>query len=117
MFAIAKIKGFQYKLSEGQTIRIPKIKDLEGDNIEFQDVLMISKGDELKIGNPFIEGALVKAKIISHGKEDKINIVKYKRRKRYLKNTGFRKQYTDIEITGIKQTKPKITTKEEVTKE
>lgn len=108
MYAIIKTGGKQYKVKEGEEFRTEKIKGAgEGDQIEFEKVLMISdpgKNGEgkINIGRPYLEKAVVKAEVLVRGKAEKITVFKYKKRKRYRKKLGHRQPYTQLKITEIK---------------
>jgi len=102
MYAVVKTGGKQYRVSEGQTIRVEKLDGEEGANIDLNEVLMIADGDDVKVGAPFIEGGSVAATIKSQGRDKKITIIKFKRRKHHMKRQGHRQSYTELEVTGIK---------------
>ena len=101
MYAVVKTGGKQYKVAEGQYLKVEKLDGNEGDNVELDQVLMIADGDNLKIGSPMIDGGKVTARIKSHGRGKKIEIMKFRRRKHHQKKTGHRQYYTEIEITAI----------------
>lgn len=103
MFAVVSIAGFQEMVQEGDTLEIP-LQDSEKDKtIEFKDVLMILKdGGDVVLGKPFVEGASVSVKVIEHGRDKKIRVVKFKKRKRYLRVKGHRQDYTAVEVVSIK---------------
>lgn len=101
MFSIVEQGGFQYKVSEGDTIKVPMIQAEKDAEIALEKVLMIGNGDQIKIGSPTVEGAVVKAKIVDHGKYRKVVILKKKRRKGYQRKTGHRQTFTKIKITSI----------------
>lgn len=101
MYAVVKTGGKQYKVAEGQYLKVEKIDGNEGDSIELDQVLMIADGENLKIGTPMLESGKVTAKIKSHGRGKKIEIMKFHRRKHHQKKTGHRQYYTEIEITAI----------------
>ena len=113
MLAVIKTGGKQYLVSPGDKIKVEKLdppspKATEGqgkkDNSEvfFDEVLLLEKNNKLEIGTPFIKGARVQAKILKHGKGDKLIIFKYKAKKRYKRKIGHRQPYTEIEIIKIK---------------
>jgi len=103
MFAIVDIAGFQEKVSEGETIRVPLLSEETGKKVIFKKVFLVSKGgSDVKIGTPYVSGATVEAKVLEHGKAKKIRVFKMKRRKRYRRVKEHRQDYSDIEITGIK---------------
>lgn len=101
MISIVEQGGFQYKVSEGDTITVPLVSADKGDEITLDRVLLVSEGDSVKIGTPVVEGAEVKAKIIDHGKDKKILVMKKKRRKDYKVKNGHRQDYTQLQITSI----------------
>lgn len=104
MFAIVDVAGFQEKVAEGDTLRVPTLDTEPGKAVTFSKVLLIAKGDDVKIGSPYVSGAAVEAKVVGHGRDAKIRVFKMKRRKRYRKTQGHRQGYTDIEVTKIKAT-------------
>ncbi len=101
MYAVVKTGGKQYRVAQGEYLKVEKLEGNEGDTIELNDVLMIADGDNLKIGTPMIDGGKVTATIKSHGRGKKVEIMKFRRRKHHQKKTGHRQYYTEIEITGI----------------
>ena len=103
MFAIVDIAGFQEKVEEGSKLRVPTLAEKEGATVTFDKVLLLAKSDsDVSIGTPLVSGAAVEAKIVAHGRGDKIRIFKMKRRKRYRRDQNHRQGYTDIEVTKIK---------------
>ncbi len=101
MFAIAEIKGHQYRVTEGEKLlvdRIPNAK--EGEKVKFEEVLLVSDKDTT-VGMPFISGAYVEAKVLGETKGDKIRVFKMKPKKRYRKTQGHRQTYTEIEVLKI----------------
>jgi large subunit ribosomal protein L21 len=101
MYAIIKTGGKQYRVEEGQIIKIEKLSAEEGDNVEFDQVLALSNDDGFQAGSPMIEGASVKGKVIDQGKNKKIVVFKYKPKIRYRKKTGHRQPYTRVLIEDI----------------
>ena len=101
MYAVIKTGGKQYKVSEGQTLKVEKIAADEGANIEIDQVLMVADGDNIKVGAPLVEGGKVTATVKSHGRGKKVEIIKFRRRKHHRKQMGHRQSYTELEITGI----------------
>lgn len=103
MFAVVTIAGFQERVSEGDTLSVPLLESAKGDSVTFTDVLLLSKeSGEVVIGKPLIAGASVEAKILEHGRDDKIRVYRMRRRKRFQKTRGHRQHFTKIEITKIK---------------
>ena len=101
MFAVINTCGKQYRVSEGTVLRIEKLTADAGSTVEFDQVLLVGQGDQVKVGKPFLGGAKVTATVQSHGKGDKVSIVKFRRRKHYLRMKGHRQSYTEIKVTGI----------------
>jgi large subunit ribosomal protein L21 len=101
MYAVIKTGGKQYRLSEGDTLRIEKLPGNVGDVISFDQVLLVG-GDSLKIGAPLVAGAKVEAKITAQDRDKKVVVFKFRRRKNYRRKAGHRQPYTAITVTGIK---------------
>ncbi len=100
MYAVIKTGGKQYKVSEGDLVKVEKIEGAVGETIELDEVLMVG-GEEVKIGAPLLPGAKVVARIVEQGKDKKILIFKSKRRKTYRKKQGHRQPITRLQVTGI----------------
>jgi large subunit ribosomal protein L21 len=100
-FAVIKTGGKQYRVATGEKLKIEQIPADVGQVIELDQVLAIGEGDALKIGAPFIAGAVVKATVLAHGRHDKVKIFKMRRRKHYQKRQGHRQNYTQIVIDVI----------------
>lgn len=109
MQAIIKTGGKQYKVSEGQFIRIEKVQGEAGDKISFDEVLLISDGANTQIGAPKVDEAKVFGEIQFHARAEKIRIIKFKRRKHHLKRQGHRQHFTQVKITAIETTKSSST--------
>ena len=101
MYAVIKTGGKQYRVSAGEKLRIESIAADVGQEIELDQVLLVADGDALRIGAPLVAGAQVKAKVLKHGRGDKVRIFKLNRRKHYRRSQGHRQNYTEIEILGI----------------
>ncbi|HNW79130.1 MAG TPA: 50S ribosomal protein L21 [Candidatus Competibacteraceae bacterium] len=101
MYAVIKTGGKQYRVAEGQTLKVEKIDAEEGASVEFDTVLMIADGEQVRIGAPYIDGARVTATVESQGRSPKVRIVKFRRRKHYRKTQGHRQSYTELRISGI----------------
>ncbi|MFL2698056.1 MAG: 50S ribosomal protein L21 [Gammaproteobacteria bacterium] len=101
MFAVIESGGKQHKVAEGESLRLELLSDDEGSTIEFDKVLMVSNGKDSKVGSPFVENAKVSAKVIRHGKDNKIKVFKMKRRKNYKRTYGHRQPFTEIQIEKI----------------
>jgi large subunit ribosomal protein L21 len=102
MYAVFKTGGKQYRAAEGDTLQIEKLPVAAGDTISFDEVLMVGEGADIKIGTPLVAGGKVEAKVIELGKTKKVDVIKFKRRKNYLRMGTHRQHYTLVEITGIK---------------
>jgi large subunit ribosomal protein L21 len=101
MYAVVKTGGKQYRVASGEKIRIEQIPADIGSEIVLDQVLMVGEADAVKLGTPLLAGTAVKAKVLGHGRGDKIRIFKLRRRKHYRKTQGHRQNYTEIEILGI----------------
>lgn len=101
MYAVIKTGGKQYRVSRGDTLKVEKLEAGEGDAVEFDQVLMVGEGEDVKIGTPYIEGSRVSARVMSQGRGPKVEIIKFRRRKHHMKRMGHRQDYTEVEITGI----------------
>jgi large subunit ribosomal protein L21 len=101
MFAVIQTGGKQYRVSEGSVLRIEKLPADAGATVEFGEVLLVGQGDSVKLGKPFLAGAKVTATIQSHGKAAKVRIVKFRRRKHYLRQKNHRQPFTEVKVTGI----------------
>ncbi len=102
MYAVIKTGGKQYRVSKGLKLKVEKLELATDDIIEFDHVLMVGEGDSVKLGQPFVSGASVTAKVLSQGRGDKIRIIKFRRRKHYMRKQGHRQWLTEIEITDIR---------------
>jgi large subunit ribosomal protein L21 len=105
MYAVVTTGGKQYKVEEGETLKVEKIPGDVGSSVKFERVLMISDGDSVSIGQPVLDDAWVEGHIVEQGKSKKIIVFKYKRRKRYRRKHGHRQQYTAIKIDSIRAKK------------
>lgn len=101
MYAIVATGGKQYRVREGEKLRVEKLSAEAGDTVELDKVLMIGEGEDVKVGAPYLEGAKVTATVAVNGRGDKVKIIKFRRRKHHRKQMGHRQSYTEIEITGI----------------
>ena len=101
MFAVIVSGGKQYRVQEGQTLKVEKLAVEAGAAVDFDRVLLVSNGDDVKVGAPVVEGAKVSAEVVSHGRGDKVTIVKFRRRKHHMKRQGHRQWFTEVRITGI----------------
>ncbi|WP_199610833.1 50S ribosomal protein L21 [Flocculibacter collagenilyticus] len=101
MYAVFQSGGKQHRVTEGQTIRLEKLDAETGVALEFDNVLMVADGEDIKIGAPFVAGGKVTAEVVTHGRGDKIKVVKFRRRKHSRKQMGHRQWFTEVKITGI----------------
>ena len=101
MYAVFQSGGKQYRVSEGQTVRLEKLEVEAGATVEFDSVLLVANGEDVKIGAPQVEGGKVTAEVVTHGRGDKVKIVKFRRRKHSRKQAGHRQWFTEVKITGI----------------
>jgi large subunit ribosomal protein L21 len=101
MYAVFKTGGKQYRASEGDRLRIEKLDAAVGDEVEFDQILLVGAGSDVKVGAPTVAGGKVAAKVTAHGRAAKIDVVKFKRRKGYKRHYGHRQHYTEVEITSI----------------
>ena len=101
MYAIIETGGKQYRVSEGDQIRIEKIKAADGEQVKFDKVLVLGEGAEAKVGAPYVESAAVFGDVIETGKGKKVIIFKYKAKKDYRKKQGHSQPYTLVEITAV----------------
>lgn len=101
MYAVISTGGKQYRVSEGSVLRVEKLDAEAGANVEFEQLLLVGQGDQVKVGAPFVSGGKVVATVQSHGKGEKKTIVKFRRRKHYLRQGTHRQPYTEIKVTSI----------------
>ena len=101
MYAVIATGGKQYRVSQGDKLRVEKLDVAEGESVDLDQVLMVVDGDDVKIGTPVLEGGKVTAEVKNHGRGDKVDIIKFRRRKHHIKRQGHRQAYTELEITGI----------------
>ena len=100
MYAVIQTGGKQYRVAEGDKLRIEKMPGDVGSSVEFKDVLLVG-GDTFKVGKPLVSGAKVSAKIVAQDRAKKIIVFKFKRRKNYRRKQGHRQYYTEIQVTGV----------------
>jgi large subunit ribosomal protein L21 len=102
MYAVIKTGGKQYRVSEGQVLRVEKLNGSAGDKITFSEVLLVGgESESTKVGQPLVAGAKVSAEITAQDRGKKLVIFKFRRRKNYRRKTGHRQPYTELKITGI----------------
>ena len=101
MYAVVSFYGQQYKIYESQVLKVDKLDSVVGSELEFCDVLVLFKNDKFIFGKPYINECKIKLCILSHGRDKKINVVKFKRRKHYMKKLGHKQWYTMVKILSI----------------
>ena len=101
MYAIIRSGGKQFRAEPGKTIKVPALDAQPGDKVTFGDVLVAGTDNGLKIGTPVVSGASVTGEVVKHGKEKKVIIFKWKRRKNYRRKQGHRQDYTEVRVNDI----------------
>jgi large subunit ribosomal protein L21 len=101
MYAVIKTGGKQYKVASGEKIKVEQIAADVGQEVTIDQVLAVGSGADLKVGDPLVSGACVKATVVSHGRHDKVRIFKMRRRKHYQRHGGHRQGYTELQIGAI----------------
>lgn len=101
MYAVIKSGGKQHRVVEGEVLKLEKLEAETGASISFDEVLLVGEGESVKVGQPVVEGAKVSAEVVSHGRHEKIKIIKFRRRKHHMKRAGHRQWFTEVKITAI----------------
>ena len=101
MYAVFRAGGKQYRASKGERLKLEKFAADEGTNVEFDEVLLVGEGSDVKVGSPLVDGTTVCAKVLRQGKSGKVSVVKFRRRQNYLRQHTHRQWFTEVEITGI----------------
>ena len=101
MYAVFRTGGKQYRAAKGDVLRLEKIEGDEGAKVEFDEVLLVGEGSDVKVGSPLLSGSVVSGIVLRQGKSRKVPVVKFKRRKNYLRQGSHRQFFTEVEITGI----------------
>jgi large subunit ribosomal protein L21 len=101
MYAVFRTGGKQYRASQGERLRVERLAAQVGDDVEFDEILLVGEGADIKLGSPLIKGGKVAARVTAQGRHDKISIIKFRRRKHYKRQGGHRQHYTEVEITSI----------------
>ncbi len=101
MFAVVEIAGQQYKVAKADKVVVPLLETKVGSKVTFDRVLLVGDDTQTKLGTPYVSGAFIEAKVLSHVKDDKVTVFKKKKRKGYKVLKGHRQQYTEIEITKV----------------
>ena len=101
MYAVFKTGGKQYRASEGDRLQVERLDAEVGDEVEFDQILLVGSGSDIKVGAPLVAGGKVAAKVTAQGRGKKIDVIKFKRRKNYKRQLGHRQHFTEVEITSI----------------
>jgi len=104
MYAVIESGGKQHRVTEGEVLRLEKLEASTGDKVNFDKVLMLGEGADVEIGKPYVKSGKVTAEVISHGRGDKVTIIKFHRRKHHKKQMGHRQWFTEVKITEISAT-------------
>lgn len=102
MYAVIETGGKQHRVVEGETLSIEKLEVPTGEKVKFDKVLMVADGEKVSVGAPYVTGSTVTAEVVSHGRGEKISIIKFRRRKHYRRQAGHRQWFTEVKITAIK---------------
>lgn len=102
MYAVVVTGGKQYRVVEGETLKLEKLAAEVGSTVDFDKVLMVANGDDIKMGKPYLEGSKVVASVVAQGRHKKIHVLKFRRRKHHMKQMGHRQDYTEVKIDKIK---------------
>ena len=101
MFAVFSSGGKQHRVTEGEVVKIEMLKAEPGEKVVFDQVLMVADGDNVAVGAPYVSGGTVTAEVLRHDRHKKISVLKFKRRKDFLRRQGHRQYFTELKITGI----------------
>ncbi len=101
MYAVIATGGKQYRVTQDGLLRVEKLDAEPGSTVEFAEVLLVGQGADVKLGKPLIEGGKVLATVVRHGQGPKVSIVKFRRRKHYLRQKNHRQKFTEVKVTGI----------------
>jgi len=101
VYAIVECSGIQYRVTPDEVVHIPKTDAEPGSTLTFDRVLFVQDGESTQIGTPIIDGWAVKAEVLSHGRDKKVIVGKFKRRKDYRRKKGHRQYFTEVKITSI----------------
>lgn len=101
MYAVFRSGGKQYRATKGDRVRVERLDAEEGATVQFDEVLLVGEGSNVKLGSPLVAGGSVKATVKAQGRGRKIKVLKFKRRKNYMRTKGHRQLFTEVEITSI----------------
>lgn len=102
MYAVILSGGKQYRVQEGDTLKLESLPAEVGETVNFDKILLIGEGEKVSLGRPYLDGGNVSATVVANGRHKKIHIVKFRRRKHHEKWQGHRQNYTEVKITQIK---------------
>lgn len=101
MYAVIQTGGKQYRVKEGDELKVETLPQAVGEEVHFDQILLVGEGESVVCGTPFVSKAIVKATVLSHGRHKKIRIIKFRRRKHHMKRMGHRQNFTAIQIQSI----------------
>jgi len=101
MFAVFSSGGKQHRVTEGEVIKLERLSAEPGDEVVFDKVLVVAKGDQVTVGKPYVDGGKITAEVMGHDRHKKVRIIKFRRRQNYMRHQGHRQWYTQLKITGI----------------
>jgi|SRR5579862_6388827 len=101
MYAVILSGGKQYRVEEGDTLKLETLPEEVGSTVKFDQVLLVGEGESVKLGRPYLEDCKVSGTVVSQGRHKKIRIIKFRRRKHHMKWQGHRQNYTEVKITQI----------------
>lgn len=101
MYAVIKSGGKQYRVQEGDTLKLEKLAVEVGASINFEQVLMVAAADAITVGDPYVANAKIQAEVVAQGRHKKVKIIKFRRRKHSMKQMGHRQYFTEVKITKI----------------
>lgn len=101
MYAVIVSGGKQYRVQEGDTLKLESLPEEVGGMVMFDQVLMVGEGESVRVGKPYVEGGKVSGTVLSQGRHKKIHIIKFRRRKHHMKWQGHRQNFTEVKITQI----------------
>lgn len=101
MYAVMRSGGKQYRVAPGQKVRLEKLEVEAGQKVELSEVLMVSTGEKVSMGAPYLKGAKVVAEVLAHGRAPKVTTIKFRRRKNYIRKQGHRQLFTEVVIKEI----------------
>ncbi|MEM7097153.1 MAG: 50S ribosomal protein L21 [Pseudomonadota bacterium] len=101
MFAVFLSGGKQHRVAEGDVVKLELLEAQPGEEVVFDKVLMVANGDDVNVGAPYVDGGQVKGEVLRNDRDKKIKVIKFKRRKDYMRRQGHRQWFTEVKITGI----------------